>query len=504
MRLFYLLLTTLLIPLSASAQHWRDIASYRLNKMQPHDCVVPEGDWQRSLDGQWIAPGGDSVTLPMHQPFADSILVLQRNFTLPDHWIGRRTVVSFAAAGPAFYLYVNGRQVGYSEDSKTPAEWDITRYLRPSVNLMEIRLLCNSTGNLLEDNIPVGGITRSITLYSLPSIYISDLRIDATLDTSDYLTGRLDIMVDLSREVQGGSVEVEILGRSTRKALRPGDWFVSLGPEVGLVEPWSDTSPSLYSLTVRLIDATGRETHRLVKYIGFRRVEIRQGQLRLNGHPLEIRGLNRIEQSPLGGQHVSRDEMRRTATIFKQLGFNAVRTLRHPPDDYWVHLCDSLGILLCLQPTLCPSDATLLDDSRWLNPVLDRVVNLYRRYRNHPSVVVWCLAADGLTGRCLDDAYRFLRSKDPSRPILAPSLWSPRATDIASPPNPSPALLRRYLKNIPAHLPCLPVMFTPTAGSLDDFWQLVREEPRLSGAFLSDFQLDEMAPILSSFKQHEN
>ena len=496
-----LLLLFLIAAATVPAQHWRDTAAYRLNKLQPHDRIIPEGDWQRSLSGLWAMRGGDSVSLPMHLPMTDSALILQRHFTLPAHWQGRRTVVSFAAAGPALYLYVNGRQVGYSEDSKTPAEWDITRYLNGGTNRMELHLLRSPTGRHLEDAYPAGGITRDITLYSLPPTYISDVRIDASLDTADYRTGRLDVMVDLSREVSGGTVEVELLGRTTRKALRAGDWFVSLEPQVGLIVPWSDSTPTLYPLTIRLLDPFGRETHRLVKHIGFRRMDIRRGQLLLNGRPIEVRGLNRIEQSPLGGQHVPRNEMRHTAILLKQLGFNAVRTLNHPPDDYWVHLCDSLGIFLWPQANVCPSNPAVLDDGRWLNPVLDRTFNLYRRYRNHPSVVAWCLASDGLAGRCLDEAYRFLRSKDNSRPIVLPSHWAPRATDLASPPTPPTSLLRRYLKNIPAHLPCVPAMVTPTAGSLADFWALVRSEPRLHGAFLSDFPLDEMISVFNTSAQ---
>lgn len=490
----------LLLPLAACAQYWRDTATYRLNKLQPHDCIIPEGDWQQSLGGQWALKNGDSVCLPMCLPMTDSALVLRRHFTLPAHWQGRRTVVSFAAAGPALYLYVGGRLVGYSEDSKTPAEWDITRYLRPGTNLMEIHLLRQPTGSLLENTTPAGGITRDIILYSLPYTYISDLRIDATLDTTDYRTGRLEMMVDLSREVQGGCVEVEIMGRTARQPLRPGDWFASLAPPVGAVEPWSDTTPTLYPLTVRLLDADGRETHRLVKHIGFRRLDIRRGQLLLNGRPIEIRGLNRIEQSPLGGQYVSRGEMRRTAILLKQMGFNAVRVLRHPPDDYWVHLCDSLGIFLWIQPTVAPADPAMLDDPRWLNPVLDRVFNLYRRHRNRPSVAAWCLGADGLSGRCLDEAYRFLRSKDNSRPIVTPSLWAPRASDIASPPDPSASLLLRYIGNISPSMPCIPATLTPLAGSLADFWQLVREEPRLQGAFLSGFSASDIAPLFAPRK----
>ena len=492
-----LLLVLLLLATTLRAQLWRDTASYRLNKLQPHDCVIPEGDWRCTLNGLWAVHGSDSVHLPLTLPLTDSVLVLSRHFTLPPYWQGRRTIIRFAAAGPALYLYVNGRHVGYSEDSKTSAEWDITRYLQGGSNRVEIRLFRHSTGTLLEAAVPPGGVTRDITLYSLPYTYISDVKVLADLDTSDYRTARLDVMVDLNREVSSGTVEIEILGITARQPLRQGDWYASLQPSLGQVQPWSDTTPVLYPLTIRLLDPEGRETHRLVKHIGFRRLDVRQGRLFLNGCPLLLRGVNRLEQSPLGGQHVSHSEMRRTAVLLKQMGFNAVRTLRHPADEYWYHLCDSLGIYLWDQANISPEDPSLLDDSRWLNPVLDRVYNMYRRDRNHPSVVAWCLAADGLSGRCLDEAYRFLRSKDNSRPVVSPSLWTPRATDLASPPNPSTSLLARYLANIPSHLPCIPALSTPTAGALADLWRLVESHPRLQGAFLSDFPADEIRDVFS-------
>lgn len=489
----------LLLGLSCMAQsrHLDSRDTYRLNKLQARCEVVPEGDWQRPLDGMWGRVGGDSVQVPMRFPMRDTILRLERRFSLPPHWQGRRTIVRFDAAGPALVLYANGREVGYSENSKSASEWDLTRYLVAGSNRLEVHLFTRSTGSLLERQLPPGGITRSVTLYSVPLTYISDVKITASLDPTDYRTGLLDVMVDLSREVQGGSVEIAICGARVRKKLRPGDWFVSLAPTVGPVQPWCDTTPCLYPLSIRLFDNEGREVERLVKQVGFRCLEVRGGQLLLNGSPIVLRGINRPERSPVGGQYLSHDEQRRLAMLLKQMGFNAVRTLHHPADPYWYHLADSLGLFLVAEANLQLSDTTLLSDRRWLNPVLDRVNSLYRTLRNHPSVVAWSLGDVPPRGFCVEEAYRFLRGKDNSRPILLPDAWASPASDIACPPNPSPSLLSRYIPNLPPSRPCIPTSYTPAAGSLADLWHLVCSSPRLQGLFLSGFEVDEIAPLFA-------
>ena len=403
-----------------------------MNKLQPHDRIVPEGDWVRCLDGVWAFAWFDSPKA-LHTPlstirFKDSIRVpgnieLQgygvpvyvnmknefpsnppyaptdynpvgiyaRDFTLPAHWQGRRVVTKFGAVKSAMYLYVNGQEVGYSEDSKTPAEWDITRYLREGTNRMVVKVLRWCDGSYLEcqDMWRMSGITRSVELYALPRTYISDLRIKAEVDRSDYRTGKLDVMVDLSTEVSSRMIVEVSLDRGTdtvtvRRRLDRKDWFVNFAPEVGEVEPWSDTTPRLYPLTVRLLSASGTEVERIVKRVGFRTIEIKDGLLCLNGRPMEIRGVNRHEHSVVGGHYITPAEMRQDIALMKDMGINAVRTSHYPNDELWYDLCDSAGIYVWDEANVEShaqgyGEGSLAKKKEWLNPILDRIYNMFCR-----------------------------------------------------------------------------------------------------------------------------
>lgn len=525
-----LLFAVLLRPLAAQP-HWDNPAVYRLNKVQPHDAVVPQGDWSRSLGGRWAvslfaAPAQaerfqhatarppDSMQVPgfaelqglapwrlpepANPPYAptdtNTVAFLLRDFTLPPHWDGRRTIVSFGGVASAFYLYVNGREVGYSEDSRTPAEWDLTRYLRPGSNRIAVKVLRWCDGSYLEwhEAWRLTGILREVLLYSVPRTYITDLKVVATLDTADYRTGHLDVMVDLNREVQGGFVEVQCCGAVLRKALRQGDWFVSLAPAVGTVQPWADTTPVLYPLTVRLLDASGVEQARIVKQVGFRRIEVRRGLLCINGHPMAVRGMARLEQSALHGPSVSRGEMRATALRLKAMGINTVRTLHHPSDEYWYHLCDSLGLYLWDEPNIRPMLPEMADNPMWLNPMLDRLFNMYRRDRNRTCVVAWSLASLPQGSHCQEEAYRFLKGKDNTRPVVTMGTWTHRSTDIVCPPRPSPAFLARYVKRLPANIPCIPMGASPEVAPLREYLDTIAANPRLQGLFYAG---DEVPPL---------
>ena len=238
-----ILVLVLLAALAAQSQpYWNNMEKYRLNKMQPHDRIVPDGDqWRLSLNGTWhfayfnnptqatLSPARwDSIRVPgnielqgygvpvyvnmknefpSNPPYAPTDYnptgIYSRSFSLPAAWHGRRTIIKFGAVKSAMYLYINGREVGYSQDSKTPAEWDITKYLRDGQNDLKVKVIRWCDGSYLEcqDMWRMSGITRDVTLYSVPQTYISDIKIIADLDTNDWNTGLLDVMVDLNREV---------------------------------------------------------------------------------------------------------------------------------------------------------------------------------------------------------------------------------------------------------------------------------------------------------------
>ena len=548
------LLLFLLLPLAATGQgYWDRLEVYRLNKVQPHAAVVPEGErWRMSLDGVWAfrfadrpeavsgawtaagAPlgGWDSIRVPGNielQGFGVPVYVNMKNefpsnpphvprdynptglyardFTLPDAWNGRRTIIKFGAAGGGLVLYVNGREVGYSEDSKTPAEWDITRYLHAGRNRVAAKVVRWSCGSYLEcqDMWRMSGITRSVELYSVPQTYITDYRVTADLDTADYRSGRFEVMVDLNREVgEGWSVGVELEGLfAERKPLDRGDWFTTLSRAVGEVEPWSDSTPRLYTLVLSLVNPQGQVTERLRSQVGFRRVEIKDGLLLLNGRPMEIRGVNRHEHSPSGGHYITPGEMRRDIALMKEMGVNAVRTSHYPNDELWYSLCDSAGIYLWDEANVEShaqgyGDQSLAKKPEWLNPMLDRIYNMYRRDRNHPSVIAWSLGNECGNGYCMEEAYRFLKGKDNSRPVAYERAELDWNTDIVEVMYPSVGFLSDYARNPRNRRPYVIAEYCHAMGNsmggLQDYWDTIDRYPQLQGGFVWDW-VDQAFPI---------
>ena len=520
----------------AQQPYWNNLEVYRLNKIQPHDRTVPDGPWRMSLNGTWhfaIFDTPDVATLspshwdtirvpgnielqgfgvpiyvnmrnefPSNPPYAPTDYnptgVYQRTFTLPAAWQGRRTIIKFGAAKSALYLYINGREVGYSQDSKTPAEWDITRYLQAGTNTVTAKVVRWCDGSYLEcqDMWRMSGLTRDVELYSVPQTYITDVKIIADLDTSDWRTGLLDVTIDLNREVSGGRVEMIFYGMSMSHQLTHNDWFASFQMRCQQVEPWTDSTPVLYPLTVVLYDASGRESERFTKRIGFRHLDIRNGQARINGRPLEIRGVNRHEHSVRGGHYITPDEMREDIALMKELGINAVRTSHYPNDELWYDLCDSAGIYIWDEANIEShaqgyGENSLAKKKEWLNPMLDRIYNMYRRDRNHPSVIAWSLGNECGNGYCMEEAYRFLKGKDNTRPVVYERAELDRNTDIVSVMYPSVDYLSRYANNPRNRRPYIMAEYCHAMGNsmggLQDYWDTIDRYPQLQGGFIWDW-----------------
>jgi hypothetical protein len=552
--------TFLLLLLTVAAvgrcQYWNDLGVYRLNKMQPHDRIIPDGDqWRMNLNGTWnfaffdnpakatLNPSRwDTIHVPgnvelqgygvpvyvnmknefpvgdrqganvpkSNPPYAPTdynpTYIYARSFTLPTQWRGRRTIIKFGAVKSAMYLYINGHEVGYSQDSKTPAEWDITKYLRDGKNELKVKVIRWCDGSYLEcqDMWRMSGITRDVELYSLPQTYISNIKITADLDTSDWNTGVVDVIVDLSREVSGGSLKyslyndrgVSVDGIEWGVRLRKGDWFSLHQARYPGIHPWTDTTPTLYTLIVTLYDASGRETECISKRIGFRHIDITGGQLRLNGKPMEIRGVNRHEHSMYGGHYVTPDEMRKDISLMKELGINAVRTSHYPNDELWYDLCDSAGIYVWDEANVEShaqgyGEHSLAKKPEWLNPILDRIYNMYMRDRNHPSVIAWSLGNECGNGYCMEEAYRFLKGKDNSRPVVYERAELDRNTDIVSIMYPSVEFLSKYARNPKNKRPYIMAEYCHAMGNsmggLKDYWDTIDKYPILQGGFIWDW-----------------
>ena len=518
--------------------YWNNLEVYRLNKVQPHDRIIPDGDqWRISLNGTWqfaffnnpkqatITPNRwDTIHVPgnmelqgygipvyvnmknefpSNPPYAPTdynpMGVYARDFSLPSSWQGRRTIIKFGAAKSALYLYINGREVGYSQDSKTPAEWDITRYLQPGRNRVVAKVIRWCDGSYLEcqDMWRMSGITRDVELYSVPSTYITDIKVIADLDTNDWTAGLLDVMVDLNREVNEGRVEIMFNGHTVmEQPLKNKDWFASLQMRCSDIQPWTDSTPSLYNLVITLYDGAGRETERISKKIGFRHIDITGGQLRLNGKPMEIRGVNRHEHSMYGGHYITPDEMREDIRLMKEMGVNAVRTCHYPDDELWYDLCDSAGLYVWDEANNEShaqgyGEHSLAKKKEWLNPILDRIFNMYKRDRNHPCIIAWSLGNECGNGYCFEEAYRFLKGKDNTRPVVYERAELDWNTDIVGIMYPSVDYLSQYARNPKNKRPYIMVEYCHAMGNsmggLKNYWDTIDKYPQLQGGFIWDW-----------------
>ena len=538
MKRLWVLMVLMSMLLTVSSQpFWNNLEVYRLNKVQPHDRIIPDGDrWRMNLNGTWRfrsfdnpsqailnpsqwdtirVPGNVELQgygipvyvnmkneFPSNPPYAPTdynpTYVYARSFDIPEHWQGRRTIIKFGAVKSAMYLYVNGREVGYSEDSKTPAEWDITKYVREGRNDLKVKVLRWCDGSYLEcqDMWRMSGITRDVELYSVPRTYITDIKVIADIDTNNWTTGLLDVMVDLNHEVSGGCIEMAFKGRQMRFMLRNHDWFAAFQLRIPDIQPWSDSTPELYNLTIRLFDAVGHETESVTKSIGFRHVDIRNGQLCLNGKPMEIRGVNRHEHSMYGGHYITPDEMRQDIVLMKEMGINAVRTSHYPNDELWYDLCDSAGIYVWDEANVEShaqgyGEGSLAKKKEWLNPILDRIYNMYRRDRNHPCVIAWSLGNECGNGYCMEEAYRFLKGKDNTRPVVYERAELDRNTDIVSIMYPSVEFLSEYARNPKNKRPYIMAEYCHAMGNsmggLKDYWDTIDKYPQLQGGFIWDW-----------------
>ena len=540
--------------LTVSAQnYWNNLEVYRLNKLQPHDRIIPDSkpgyahghQWRMNLNGTWAfayfdspkaasqfsifnfqfkdsiqVPGNVELQgygipvyvnmkneFPSNPPYAPTdynpTYIYARTFEVPEHWEGRRTIIKFGAVKSAMYLYVNGREVGYSQDSKTPAEWDITRYLREGRNDLKVKVLRWCDGSYLEcqDMWRMSGITRDVELYSVPQSYISDIKIVADLDTNDWTTGLLEVGIFLNNEelsfdpkYYDGRVEMELGGIILAEKL--AGRRVNFDTTFREVIPWSDSTPNLYTLMIRLYDADGTETESITKKIGFRHLDISNGQLRLNGKAMEIRGVNRHEHSMYGGHYIRPDEMRQDIALMKEMGINAVRTSHYPNDELWYDLCDSAGIYVWDEANVEShaqgyGEGSLAKKPEWFAPIMDRIANMYDRDRNHPCVIAWSLGNECGNGYCFEEAYRRMKIIDPTRPVVYERAELAENTDIVSIMYPSVEFLSEYARNPQNTRPYIMAEYCHAMGNsmggLKDYWDTIDKYPQLQGGFIWDW-----------------
>jgi beta-galactosidase len=433
----------------------------------------------------------------------------RRTFTVPADWAGMDVYLHFGAVKSFFYVWINGEKVGFSKDSKTPAEWNITRFLRPGENVLAAEVYRWSDGSYLEcqDFWRLAGIERDVYLFAAPKVRIRDYEVRAGLDGARQ-NGRLGVTVELGGDLGAGvappSISLTLLdgaGKRVLSANRPagptGDSPAVVRFEASLerVARWSAETPSLYRIVLELKDARGRILEAVTSKIGFRTSEIRNGQLLVNGAAVLLKGVNRHEHDPLTGHVISEESMRRDIELMKQSNINAVRTCHYPDDPRWYELCDEYGLYLVDEANIEShgmgyGEKSLAKDPAWGPAHLDRIARMVERDKNHPSVIIWSLGNEAGDGINFENAYAWLKKRDPSRPVQYERAGLRPHTDIYCPMYESIENMVKALAEIP-NRPLIQCEYAHSmgnsTGNLQDYWDAIESHDQLQGGFIWDW-----------------
>ncbi|WP_422660632.1 glycoside hydrolase family 2 TIM barrel-domain containing protein [Paenibacillus sp. EC2-1] len=444
-----------------------------------------------------------------------------RTFTVPEDWKDQPVFISFQGVESAFYIWLNGELVGYSEDSFTPSEFDLTPYLVPGENKLAVEVYRWSDASWLEDQDfwRMSGIFRDVYLFTAPDVHIYDFHVTAGLD-HNYEHGSLSVKSRIHNysETDHSSVTLEVqlydeehnpvwtsaLSEQVSIGTKPEE-VLELGAEVGSPKKWSAEFPHLYTLVLELKDQDGQTVQYISSKVGFRSFEIKDGLMKINGETIEFKGVNRHEFSQTKGRAIGEDEMLADIKLMKAYNINAVRTSHYPNHPKWYSLCDEYGLYVIDEVNLETHGTWTygqkeLEDTlpgskpEWRENVLDRSKSMVERDKNHPSIVIWSLGNESFGGDNFIHMYEYFKEADPSRIVHYEGVFhyraSEAASDIESQMYTHVSNIEKYAKSNPQK-PFIVCEYSHamgnSCGGLSTYWELFDRYPVLQGGFIWDW-----------------
>ena len=414
----------------------------------------------------------------------------RRTFDLPADWNGQEVYFHVGSATSNISVWVNGKYVGYSEDSKVAAEFNITKYLKKGQNLIAMQVMRWCDGTYLEDQDfwRFTGIAREVYLYARPKAHIEDI-----IMTQDWVVNSHQGIIKFDVKTKGNAkatAQVIFDDGQISSEFEPNDEIY-----LNAVKPWSAEQPHLYTVLISL--KQGDKVLEVIRQrVGFRHIEIKGGQLLVNGQPILIKGADRHELDPDGGYIVSMDRMIEDIKIMKQLNINAVRTCHYPDDPRWYDLCDEYGIYLTAEANLEShgmgyGESTLAKRPDFEKMHLERNEGNVLSFRNHPSIIVWSMGNEAGMGPNFEKVYRWIKSVDPIRPVHYERAGSDSEfTDIACPMYADYGWCERYCKSDNPR-PLIQCEYAHAMGNsmggFKEYWDLIRKEPKYQGGYIWDF-----------------
>ena len=567
-KLKFLILACIGVPFWAMAQNdWENLGVLQRNREESHTYYIPfdnEGqavNWQverssryRSLNGNWKfhwvakpadrpldfwhtdydVSSWDDIPVPSNwemkgygipiytgtgfgfrakwpnvDPNDNPVGSYRRDFEIPAAWSEDRIILHFGGVASAFYVWVNGEQVGYSQDSKMPSEFDITRYVHPGKNSLAVQVFRWCDGSYVEDQDfwRLSGIQRDVFVYARPRSYVRDFQVCTRLD-SDYQDAVFRMEMELVNHEKERDYEVRVslkdkTGKTLfREIVRPdfskSRQKVVLEKEVKAPLKWSAETPDLYDLLVETRLGKGKKVKEVLAHkIGFRTSEIRNGQLLVNGKPVLLKGVNRHEHHATEGHVVDYASMLEDVKLMKEHNINSVRTCHYPDDPMWYRLCDEYGLYVVDEANIeshgigyDPKKA-LANRPEWTHVFIERTERMFNRDKNHACVIIWSLGNESGAGINFIATYDWLKKHDLSeRPVHSEDAGKDRYTDIYCP-------MYKQIDDLINHAfsrPRIPLILCEYAhamgnsvGGLKEYWDVIRKYPYLQGGHIWDW-----------------
>ena len=415
----------------------------------------------------------------------------RRTFELPADWKGKDVYFHVGSATSNLTLWVNGKYVGYSEDSKVAAEFNISKYLKPGKNLIAMQVMRWCDGSYFEDQDywRFTGIAREVYLYARPKLHAADVRLNAGLE-NNFKDGVLDYQISL----QGGKSDVSITlcdkdGKQIAQATGAKGTI-----KVPNVKPWTAETPNLYKVFITLKNKQG-VSEVIPQKVGFRNVEIKNAQLLVNGQPILVKGADRHEIDPDGGYVVSVERMIQDIKIMKQLNINAVRTCHYPDDPRWYDLCDEYGLYITAEANLEShgmgyDEKSLAKFPEYIVPHIERNEGNVKPLINHPSIIVWSLGNECGYGVNFEKAYDWVKAYDKTRPVQYERGGYDSKTDIHCPMYIGYEESESYCKSngTKPYIQCeYAHAMGNSEGGFKEYWDLIRKYPKYQGGYIWDF-----------------
>ena len=496
---------------------------------RPKDFYKPSfytGGWADiNVPGNWERQGyGTAIYLNETYEFDDKMFNFKKNpplvpseenevgsyrrtFTIPAGWEGRRVILCCEGVISFYYAWVNGKFLGYNQDSKTPAEWDITDKLKKGENTIALEVYRWSAGAYLEcqDMWRLSGIERDVYLYSTPKQYIADYKVTSILEKNTYKDGVFELDVTVEGAAAGiATVAYELQNEAGKTVLNGSQPVKSRGlsnlitfdeKRIPDVEKWSAEHPNLYTLILELKDANGKVTEVTGTKVGFRTSEIKDGRFCINGVPVLVKGVNRHEHSQLG-RTVSKELMEEDIKLMKQHNINTVRNSHYPAHPYWYQLCDRYGLYMIDEANIEShgmgyGPASLAKDSTWLTAHMDRTHRMYERSKNHPAIVIWSLGNEAGNGINFERTYDWLKSVEKNRPVQYERAEENYNTDIYCRMYRSVDVIKEYVARKDIYRPFILCEYLHamgnSCGGMKEYWDVFENEPMAQGGCIWDW-----------------